>query len=268
VLRQILLDSGLRVLQDGSCAAITEHHLGSPTLPTTLPQVEHIDVFKIILAVGSVASRLQLAHQTPQGTVSRAMMTDSSDSESANAGDTKDRPPPTGTQDAYSGTPLPGNHQDTSTYLDTAVAAGSALESLNVQESSLTAPVLPSTIMQTHTLTPGSILSFGSPHLSILPDASGLALSDSSTLHPKDGETADIRLPDDGALRISRSGTMYLAETRTSDMTPQLSGLPEPARATEQITSEDPKSSRSISETSTGVATDGSTDTIAGGVSA
>lgn len=138
VLRQILLDSDLQVMQDGSRAATTEHDFGSPTLPSTLPRVEHVDVFKIILAVGSVASGLQLARPTPQGTVSQARNMKFSGFESANAGDTKaDNPngmtPPSGKQVAYNGMspsntasavlrPSQENHHDTSPYPETAMS--------------------------------------------------------------------------------------------------------------------------------------------------
>jgi hypothetical protein len=285
VLRQILLDSGLQDLQDGSRATITEHDLGSPTLPTTLPQVEHVDVLKIMLAVGSVASEPQLAHPTPQVTVSQARNTEFSEFESANAGDakvegTKDLQTPTGTQNAYSGVPPSSavspvlrppqeSDHDTSVYLDIAMAADSALKSPGIQGPSPTAPEPPRTALQTHTLlTPGSTLSFKSARLSVLPDASGLTLSDGSTVRLKDGQAADIRLPDGDAVEISRSGSMYLVATRSGASMPlpngaSTEGLSVPARTTEQITSDGSILSHSVAQASIGVAMDCTTSGVA-----
>jgi hypothetical protein len=286
VLRQILLDSGLQVLQDGSRAPMTDQRIRDLTLPTTLPQVEHVDVFKIILAVGSVASELQLARPTPQGTiVHQAKNTEpgtfgSVNHEHTEADNLKGMPPPTGTRHAYSEmSPLSNavsallrppqeSDHDTSPYLETSIAADSALKSLGMQQSFTTMPLPLSNAMQAQTLILGSTLSFGSVRLSVLPHASGLALSDGSTLRLEDGETAEIKLPDGGALEIFRSGSMYLVATRSgaSMSLPNgasTEGLSVPARTTEQITSEDTILSHSVAQGSIGVATDGTTSGVA-----
>jgi hypothetical protein len=95
-----------------------------------------------------------------------------------------------------------------------------------------------------------------------------VTLGDGSTLRLGDGEATETTLPDGAALRVSRSGTEFLVETRTADTTSQLSGLPDPARTTAQMTDEGLSSTRSISSTSIGVATDGSKNATAVGVSA
>jgi hypothetical protein len=120
--------------------------------------------------------------------------------------------------------------------------------------------------MQTQTLAPSGIRSLGSAHVSVLPDASGFALSDGSTLLLKDGETAEVKLPYGLALGISRSGTVYLVHTRTADTTPQLTDILDPVRTILQI-DRDVSLLRGVAEASSGVVTTGSTNAVTAGVS-
>lgn len=134
-------------------------------------------------------------------------------------------------------------------------------------------PVSPSsTNMQTQTLAPSSILSFCSAHLSVLPDASGFAVSDDSTLRLKDGETAEIASNSGLAFHMSRSGAAYLVQTRTADTTRQLprtssNGASDLARTREQSAGEDISVMPGGIQVSVSTATGGPTDYTAGEVS-
>jgi len=283
----VLVISDPQSPQDVPQTTRTEHYLGSPNLPKTSPQLEHVDVLKIVSAIQEVASGLQSSHQRPQETESRPANIEPSNfaltnAESTNEDDGTDDSPPTAKHNGHVGMTLSSdvastafgpsqeNDHDTSTRSKLAMVADSALQSLSMQEPLPTTPTptTPSTSMQTETLTPGDMLVFGKAHLSVLPDASGLTLSDGSTVRLKDGEIAEIRLLDDTTVRFSRSGTVYFAETRTADTTQQLSGSSDSARTTEQITGGGSGLSRSIAEVSTGVATDGFTKGVAAEASA
>ena len=286
VLGGVLLDSGLKASQDDPRLTGTQHMLGSLSLPATSPQRGQVDAFKIILAIANVASELQPAYPTPQGTASQArdMKTrdfDSADAVNTKADGTKDV---TGAQGTSSGMvlssnavsealkPSQENDHDTSMGSGAAVPADDALKHLILGKPPTSTPTSPSIATPTQTLAPGSILSSGSVHLSALPDASGLALSDGSTLRLKDGETADITFPDGLALRISRTGTMYLIDTRTADMPPQLTGkssngASDPARTTGQSAGGDVSFLHGGIQVSVSTATDGPANHIADGVS-
>lgn len=278
----VLLNSGLQALPDGSRASTTEHHVGGLTLPTTSPRLEHADVPRIVSAVQEVASGLQASRQKPQELDSWPPGTASSNFELPSAehsreDDGKDDRPPTATQvveDVKNGILLSGGFASTTFRLSqehdhdtlmgskTAVAADRAPKSPGVQRPLPTTPVPMSTTMQPQTLAPGGVLDFGNAHLSVLPDASGLTLSNGSTFRLKDGRTAEINVPDGLALRLSQSGTVYLANTRTEEMASQLTGTGSngpsgPARTTGQITGEDVSSTRSIAGAPISVATEG-----------
>ena len=203
------------------------------------------------------ASRPHLAQSAPQETVSQERYTESSDfesskAESGRANDIKYGPPPTAEQDVHIGTTWLShvaseafrssheNGHDTPVDSKPIVSADNALKPLAFETVPATMPISLSSLVQIQTLAPGSVRSSGSAHLSVLPDASGLTLSDGSTLLLKDGEAADIKLPDNPALRISRSGTLFLVQTtRTADATPRLTGPPYPSRTTGQSASGD-----------------------------
>lgn len=277
----LLIVSDSQIPQGGLRSTGTEHHLGNTALPTTSSQLEHFEILKIVLAIQGVASGLQSSHRSPQETDSRPASTESDSFQLTSAehfkeDDGEDGPPPTATQnveDVEHGMLPSGDFassisglsqesdRDTSVYLETVSAADSAHKSPGMRQPLPTSPasLIPAT--QTETLAPGGVLVIEDAHLSVLPDASGLALSNGSTLRLEDGEAAEIDLPDGLALQLSRSGTVYLANTRTADLAPQLigtgsSGPLEPARTNGQITGEDVSSTRSVAEASNGVATE------------
>ena len=148
-----------------------------------------------------------------------------------------------------------------------------ASKPLAFRTSPAATPVSPSsTDMQTQALAPSSILSFGSAHLSVLPDASGLTISDGSSSRLKDGETAEIASNSGLALHISRSGAVYLVQTRTADTTRQLprtssNGASDLARSREQSAGEDISVMPGGTQVSVSTATGGPTDYTAGEVS-
>ena len=289
VLGGILLDSGLQASQDGPSLTGTQHMLGSPTLPTTSPQLGQVDVLKVILAIANVASELKPAYPIPQGTASQArdMKTgdfDPADAVNTKADDTKDVPPPTGARGTANGMvlssnavlealePSEENDHDTSMGSGAAVSADDALKHLILGKPPTATPTFPSIATPTQTLAPDSILPFGGANLSVLAGATGLALSDGSTLRLKDGETAEVTLPDGLALRLSRSGTVYLLDTRTADMPPQLTGkssngASDPARTTGQSAGGDVSFLHGGIQVSVSTATDGPANHIADGVS-
>lgn len=286
VLGGILLGSGLQASQDGPRLTGTQHMLGSLSLPTTSPQRGQVDAFKIILAIANVASELQPAYPTPQGTASpaRGMKTrdfDSADDVNTKADGTKDV---TGAQGTASGMvlssnavsealkPSQKNDHDRSMGSGAAVSADNALKPLTFGKPPTATPTSPSIATPTQTLAPGSILSSGGVHLSALPDASGFVLSDGSILRLTSGETAEITFPDGLALRISRSGTVYLLDTRIADMSPQVTGTSsngasDPARATGQSAGGDVSFWHGGIQVSVSTAMDGPADRISGGVS-
>lgn len=283
VLDHFLLEFGLQALPDGSHSARTRHLLGSPTLPTTPSQLEQVDVLNVVLAITNAASEPRLAQSLPQATGPQTGSAQRNDLEPTNAGynakdDTKDNPPPTGTQDAKDDMLPSGdvtseafmssqkNSPDTPMRSKPLVSADDALRPLMFQKPPTATPMSPSMATRTQTLVPGSTLSFGSAHVSVLPDASGFALSDGSTSSLKDGGTAEVKLPDGLALGISRSGTVYLVHTRTADTTPQLTDNLDPVRTTLQIDG-DVSLLRGVAEASSGVVTAGSTNAVAAGVS-
>jgi len=290
VLDHSLLEYGLQALPDVSHSTRTQHQLGSPTLPTTPSQLEQVDILKAILAIANAASEPRLAQSLPQAIDPQTGSAQLNDLEPTNAGyntknDNKDDPPPTGTQGTEDGKVSPAdlaseafrssqeNNPDTPMDPAPVVAADDALKPLTISKLRTATPIPTSTTIQTRTLAPGSIISFGSAHLSVLPDASGLTLSNGSTLRLKDGDTAEIKLPDGPTLQVSRSGTVYLVDARTADMTPQLTGTSsngasDPARTPEQTTGGDIGSSHGgIQVSFVSTATDGPTNHIAGEIS-
>ena len=285
VLGRVLLDSGLLVSQDGSSATITKYHVGSLALPTPSPQLEHVDVLKMTLDVGKVNSEPQSAPFTPQAIDPQARKPQLDDLKLTNIenakDDTKDVPLFKDTQGTY-GEMLPSEESaskpsnllsqesDHGSPMDSGaiVSADDGLKPLASENVPAATPVSTSSInMQTQTLAPGSMLSFGSVHLSAVPDPSGLALSNGSTLRLKDGDTAEIKLPNGPTLQVSRSGAVYLVATRTARTTPQLTGTSDPAKTPEQTAGDGFSFLGTISEASSDLAAGGPTDPIAGEVS-
>lgn len=149
--RHVSAISGSQIPQDASRTTATGRYLGSPILPATSPQLEHMDVLKTVSAIQEAASGLQASQRRLQETDSRLANVkvsnfDLTSAEHITEDDGRNDPPLTAKHNGHVGMifsstvtstafgPSQENDHHTSRRSKTAVGADSGLKPLGMQE--------------------------------------------------------------------------------------------------------------------------------------